>query len=152
MISPGTPVPDTDVYDGKGAAPLPVFFQRRTLLMFFAADCERCRHVLALVARWRTTGINVVGISQETIEDTADFLKETRFSIPVVIDDRPYQASRAFGIEHVPALALVDDDFIEWTSDGCPDVELAEIQVRLGIAKPLSTDSPAAARPSKHVH
>lgn len=152
MISSGAPVPDTDVYDGKGAAPLPVFFQGRTLLMFFAADCERCRHVLALVARWRTAGVNVVGISQETIEDTADFLKESRFSIPVVIDDRPYQASRAFEIEQVPALALVDDDFIEWTSDGCPDADLAEVQVRLGIAKPLSTDSPAVARSSRHIH
>jgi len=120
--------------------------------MFFAADCERCRHVLALVARWRTAGVKVVGISQETIEDTADFLKGSHFSIPVVIDDRPYQASRAFEIEQVPALALVDDDFIEWTSDGCPDAELAEVQIRLGIAKPLSTDSPTAARPSKHVH
>ena len=151
MIANGSPVPDPEVYDGKGGAPLPVFLQGRTLLLFFAADCQRCGEMLALVARWRTAGANVVGISQETIEDTADFLQETKFSIPVVIDDRPYPASRAFEIEQVPALALVDNDLIEWTCDGCSQADLVEIHGLLGISRPLPTDFHGAARPSKHL-
>ncbi len=151
MITPGTPVPDPEVYDGKGSAPLPVFFQGRTLLLFFAAGSQRCKRILALVAQWRTAGTNVVGISQETVEDTADFLQEARYSIPVVIDDRPYPASRAFGIEQVPTLALIADDAVEWTSDGCPDVDLIEIHRVLKIGKPLPSDDLGAGRPSKHL-
>lgn len=150
MISSGTPVPESEVYDAKGGAPLPVFFQGKTLLLFFAAGSERCRQLLALVAQWRTAGTNVVGISQETIEDTADFLQEVRYSIPVVIDDRPYPASRAFEIEQVPALALIDNDAVEWTSDGCSDIDLIEIHRMLGIAKPLPNDDLGAGRPSRH--
>lgn len=151
MISPGTPVPEPEVYDGKGGAPLPVFFQGRTLLFFFAAECERCAAVLPLMAQWRTAGANVVGISQETIEDTADFLQEVRYSIPVVIDDRPYPAARLFEIEHLPALALVDDDRIEWASDGCSDADLAEIHELLGISKDLPAEDLGMGRASKHI-
>ena len=151
MISPGRPVPDPEVYDGKGGAPLLVFFQGRTLLLFFAADCERCGQVLALLAQWRTSGANVVGISQETIEDTADFMQETKYSIPVVIDDLPYPASRAFEVEQLPALALIDNDQVEWTSDGCSDADLIEIHGLLGISKPLATDELGVGRASKHI-
>ena len=151
MISPGTPVPDPEVYDGKGGAPLPVFFQGRTLLFFFAAGCERCAGVLPLVAQWRTAGNNVVGISQETIEDTADFLQQARYSIPVVIDDRPYPASRAFEIEQLPSLALVDTDVIEWTSGGCSTEDLVEIHGLLQISKPLPAEDLGSGRASKHL-
>ena len=151
MISLGAPVPDPEVYDGKGSAPLPVFFQGPTLLLFIAAGSERCRKMVPLVARWRTLGTNVVGVSQETIEDTAEFLKEIGSSIPVVIDDRPYPASRAFEIEQVPALAMIINDHVEWVSDGCPPGDLVEIHRLLEISKPLPTEDLGAASPSKHI-
>ncbi len=151
MIAAGTPVPEPEVYDGTGGAPLPVFFEGRTLLFFFAADCERCAQVLAMLAKWRTAGTNVMGISQETIEDTADFLQETKFSLPLVIDDRPYPATQAFEIEQLPALALVDDDQIEWTSEGCSQADLAEVHGMLGISRPLPDEEPGPGRLSKHL-
>jgi len=151
VIEPGTPVPEPEVYDGKGSAPLPVFFQGRTLLFFFAAECERCAGVLPLMAQWRTAGTNVVGISQETIEDTAEFLQEVRYSIPVVIDDRPYPASRVFEIEQLPSIALVDNDVVEWTSDGCSVEDLAAARGLLGISKELPEDDLGAGRASKHL-
>lgn len=151
MIPAGTAVPEPEVFDGTGGAPLPVFFQGRMLLFFFAADCERCAQVLAMLARWRTAGAEVMGISQETIEDTAEFLEQTKFSLPLVIDDRPYPAARAFEVERLPALALVDNDQIEWTSDGCSQADLAEIHRMLGLSTPLSDVELGPGRLSKHL-
>ncbi|NNC91284.1 MAG: redoxin domain-containing protein [Acidimicrobiia bacterium] len=125
MIEIGTVVPEVDVYDGKGAAPLPVFFAGPTLLVFFRADCRRCEGLLGLAAGIGriARGLTVVGVSQETIEDTADFLAGIGVRLPVVIDDHPYRASGAFGMELVPSLVLIEDDRISWVSDGAADIE-----------------------------
>lgn len=125
MIEIGTVVPEVDVYDGKGAAPLPVFFNGPALLVFFRANCRRCEGLLGLAAGIGriARGLTVVGVSQETIEDTAEFMAGISVRMPVVIDDRPYRASAAFGLEQVPALVLIEDDRIRWTSDGGDDIE-----------------------------
>lgn len=125
MIEIGTAVPEVDVYDGKGAAPLPVFFAGPTLLVFFRADCRRCAGLLGLAAGIGriARGLTVVGVSQETIEDTAEFLAGIGVRLPVVIDDHPYRASATFGMELVPSLALIENDHISWTSDGAADIE-----------------------------
>ena len=98
MIEVGAPVPEVDVYDGKGAAPLPVFFSGPALLLFFRADCRRCDGLLGMVAGIgrKARGLTVIGVAQETIEDTGELLNDIGVRMPVVIDDRPYQASAAF--------------------------------------------------------
>jgi len=125
VIAVGTSVPEVDVYDGKGAAPLPVFFDGPALLVFFRADCRRCEGLLGLGAGIGriAPGLTVIGVSQETIEDTASFMAGIGVRMPVVIDDHPYRASAAFGMETLPALVLIEDDRISWTSDGAADIE-----------------------------
>lgn len=133
MIAPGSVVPEVDVYDGKGAAPLPVFFDGPALLLFFGAGCRRCEGMLGLAAGIGriSKGLSVIGISQETIEDTAQLLKQLGVRLPVVIDDRPYPAAIAFQIETLPALALLEDDRIVFTSDGCNSQDLDEFASRV---------------------
>ena len=41
MIELGAPVPEAEVFDGAGSAPLPVFFDGPALLLFFRDDCRR---------------------------------------------------------------------------------------------------------------
>jgi len=129
VIAVGAEVPEVDVYDGKGAAPLPVFYQGPTLLLFFRDGCGRCEGMLGLVAGLGRIAkdLTVIGVSQETIEDTAKFLKRIGIKLPVVIDDRPYGASAAFGIETLPAVALLENDAVTWTSDGCSAAEVEEL-------------------------
>jgi len=155
VIQVGTVVPEVDVYDGKGAAPLPVFFDGPALLVFFRADCRRCEGVLGLAAGVGriARGLTVVGVSQETIADTAEFLSGIGVRMPVVIDDVPYRASAAFGMETVPALVLIEDDRVSWASDGAGPEDLEELARRLaGWIKrtpveihPDYLDSPTAA-------
>jgi hypothetical protein len=125
VIEVGTAVPEVDVYDGKGAAPLPVYFNGPALLVFFRADCRRCEGLLGLAAGIGRLArrLTVIGVSQETIEDTAGFMAGIGVRMPVVIDDHPYRASAAFGMETVPAIVLIEDDRISWTSDGGEDID-----------------------------
>lgn len=133
MIEVGTAVPEVDVYDGKGAAPLPVFFDGPALLVFFRADCRRCEGLLGLAAGIGriARGLTVVGVSQETIEDTAEFMTGIGVRMPVVIDDHPYRASAAFGMEAVPAIVLIEVDRITWTSDGAGNEDIEELARRV---------------------
>lgn len=129
MIEVGAPVPEVDVYDGKGAAPLPVFFSGPALLLFFRADCRRCDGLLGMVAGIgrKARGLTVIGVAQETIEDTGELLNDIGVRMPVVIDDRPYQASAAFQLEKLPAAVLIENDHVAWGSDGCDGPALAEL-------------------------
>lgn len=139
MIEVGTAVPEVDVYDGKGAAPLPVFFDGSALLVFFRTNCRRCEGLLGLAAGIGriARGLTVVGVSQETIEATAQFMTGIGVRMSVVIDDHPYRASAAFGMETVPALALIENDRISWTSDGAGDIEELARQVAPWIKRPV---------------
>jgi len=120
VIAPGSPVPEPDVYDAKGAAPLPVFYDGTALLVFFRAVSEPCADLLREIQELRTLEphVPVVGVSQETIEDTAKLLYHLDVRFPVVIDDRPCLASRAFGVKVVPAFVLVHDDQVVGAVEG----------------------------------
>ncbi|MGI9647842.1 MAG: TlpA family protein disulfide reductase [Acidimicrobiia bacterium] len=133
MIEVGTRIPEVDVYDGKGAAPIAVFFAGPALLLFFRGGCRRCEGLLGLVAGMgkKARGLTVIGVSQETIEDTGELLNTIRVRMPVVIDDRPYRASQAFGLESLPAAVLIENDHVAWGSDGCDRTDLAELAGRV---------------------
>jgi hypothetical protein len=133
VIAVGARIPEVDVYDGKGAAPIGVFFTGPALLLFFRADCRRCQGVLGLVAGMgrKARGLTVIGVSQETIEDTGELLNTIRVRMPVVIDDRPFRASQAFELESLPAAVLIENDHIAWGSDGCDASALVELAGRV---------------------
>jgi hypothetical protein len=116
-----------------------VFFDGPALLVFFRADCRRCEGVLGLAAGIGriAKGLTVIGVSQETIEETAELMNGIGVRMPVVIDDRPYPASAAFGLETVPALVLIEGDRISWTSDGAGNADIEELS---GLLAPWTRD------------
>lgn len=139
MIAVGSPVPEAEVYDGRGAAPLPVFFAGTALLVFFRSESDPCRRLLSNIGELRLfePGVPVIGVSQETIEATAELLQELGIGLPVVIDDRPFPASAAFDFGSLPAFALIEDDRVRFVSEGLgPDLGrlLAELTTITGQA------------------
>jgi len=159
VIPVGTAVPEVDVYDGSGAAPLPVFYDGPALLLFFRAGCRRCDGLLGLVAGIGRVarGLTVIGVSQETIEDTAELLGGLGVRLPVVIDDRPYRATAAFDLQSLPGVVLVEGDRVVWGSEGCGGADVVDLVSRLGswtgksepALHPDYVDAPPAA--SKHL-
>jgi peroxiredoxin len=83
------------------------------LLAFFKASCPTCRlawpYLQRLHAAYGGTGVRVVGVSQNGIDEGRRFFEEWgKASFAVVADPEPgFAASNAFGVEAVPHLVLV---------------------------------------------
>jgi peroxiredoxin len=99
-IAPGTPAPPIDGLD-LGAAPAALFF--------FKVTCPVCRMAAPKVASL-AEGYpgRVVGIGQDPAPKLAAFADEHGMGFGSASDPPPYAASRAYGIETVPTLFVID--------------------------------------------
>src|SRR5215469_5812718 len=81
------------------------------LAAFFKVACPTCQYTFPFLERlyqqFRPHPIQIWGISQDDAESSRRFAKEFRITFPVLIDDYPYETSRAFGLTHVPTLFLI---------------------------------------------
>jgi len=87
-----------------------VFSGRRVALFFFNVTCERCQRELSNLDRLSSLfkdRVAIVAISLSDLRQTKDVLRSDKSTLTTLIDDRE-EARRAFGIEEVPALILVD--------------------------------------------
>ncbi|MCS7023209.1 MAG: TlpA family protein disulfide reductase [Bryobacteraceae bacterium] len=79
------------------------------LLVFFKVSCPVCQRTLPFLERVRENGqVRVVGVSQDDVESTQEFLREFSPGIETVYDPSPYPASQAFRITHVPTIFLIE--------------------------------------------
>ncbi len=83
------------------------------LLAFFKVSCPVCQLTLPFLDRIHNPGrLPVYAISQNDAEDTREFQRHFRVTLPTLLDsdDRHYPASNAFGISSVPTTFLVERD------------------------------------------
>ena len=89
---------------GEGAA-------GSTLLFFFKHDCATCDLTAPLVERLHGAlghrGLRVLGVSQDPIAKTADFVDRHGLSFSIALDNE-LEVSAAYGFDAVPALVLAD--------------------------------------------
>jgi peroxiredoxin len=96
--------------DGANGLPL--------LLAFFKTSCPTCRltwpYLQRLHAAYGGTGVRVVGVSQNGIEESRRFSEEWgKATFDLVMDPEPgFAASNAFQVEAVPHLVLISSDGI----------------------------------------
>jgi peroxiredoxin len=124
------------------------------LVAFFKVSCPTCQYTFPFVERiyqqLRPQGVLVWGISQDDAPVSERFAKEYGISFPILIDDYPYQTSRAYGLKYVPTLFLIHPSGeVDLMSDGFARTDLLEIQMRL--AKHFSVTLPALFLPNERV-
>lgn len=124
------------------------------LAVFFKVSCPTCQYAFPFVERlhqqFRAQGIQVWAISQDNARDSQGFVKEFGITFPVLIDDYPYETSRAYGIKFVPTLFLISSSGrVEIAGDGFAKVDLLEIQKWFG--KHFSLSPPSLFLPSEKV-
>jgi peroxiredoxin len=104
-MMPGLSLPRLDGGEGSLhalAADAPV------LLAFFKISCPVCQLTLPFLERLRGTQ-RIVGISQDTAEDTGEFNQYYGLTFPMLLDpEDDFPASNAFGITHVPTIFLIE--------------------------------------------
>ncbi|HEV2177926.1 MAG TPA: TlpA disulfide reductase family protein [Terriglobia bacterium] len=124
------------------------------LLGFFKVSCPTCQYAFPFIERIHQqlgrSGAQVWGVSQDSAADTRRFATEFGVSFPLLIDEKPYDASRRYGVHFTPTLFLVTPDGqVALASDGFVKSDLLEIQKWLG--KHYSVAPPALFLPQERV-
>jgi len=85
------------------------------VLAFFKISCPVCQFTFPYLERLyrglNGKGVTLIGISQNTKEDTASFNRQYGVTFPVALDDRnKFPVSNAYGLTNVPTLFYIDQD------------------------------------------
>ena len=106
------------------------------LVVFFKTSCPTCQYTFPFLERLhkRFSGerVQVVGVSQDPPEDTAEFYQEYCLSFPMLIDDENFMVSSAYEVRFVPSIFLIHKNGeIQISSEGFCKVDLLAIQDEL---------------------
>jgi peroxiredoxin len=85
------------------------------VLAFFKVSCPTCQYAFPFLERlhkaYSSTGVTLVGISENGDKDTAAFNQEFGVTFPVLLDDTDsYPVSNAYGLTNVPTLFWIAQD------------------------------------------
>src|SRR3954467_12915716 len=85
------------------------------VLAFFKVSCPVCQMAFPFFERlhqaFREKNVQVIGVSQDSAQDTAGFAKQFGITFPIALDDtQKYPASNSYQLTNVPSLFLVNTD------------------------------------------
>lgn len=107
------------------------------LAAFFKVSCPICQMAFPYVERlFQAYGkqgkITVTGVSQDNAADTRAFNREFGVTFPVLLDEKNYAVSRAYGLTNVPTLFLISPEGeIEMTLVSWSKAEMEQLSRRL---------------------
>jgi len=140
MLRAGDPAPDfTTLPELESAAsasapgPIPV------LVAFFKISCPVCQYTFPFLERLHqgAKGIRILGISQDDAESTREFNQELGITLPMRLEQRGFQVSNAFRIDHVPSMFLVSGNSIAEAETGFSKAFLERMAELAGLEEPL---------------
>jgi peroxiredoxin len=138
MRRAGEPAPDFELPNGDGrhVTLRQLRSEAPALLAFFKISCPVCQFTFPFLERLANeSGLRVVGVSQDSPNDTREFCSGFGITFPILFDSAGtrYRASNAYGITHVPSLFLVEPDgSISAAESGFSRPFLADLGARFG--------------------
>ncbi len=138
-LSAGTLAPDFSLptINGKRFTLADALRRGPVVLAFFKVSCPVCQYALPFLERlhqaYQGRNVTVAGVSQNSAEDTAAFMKQFGITFPVLLDDPAhYKVSNAYGLTNVPTVFyIVPGGEIEVSSVGWVRTEIADISSRV---------------------
>jgi len=103
------------------------------LAVFFKISCPVCQYALPFFDRlykaYGNSKLSIIGVSQNSREETASFIQKFAITFPVLLDDtKHYPASNAYGLTTVPSsFWIAEDGEIEVSSVGWVRRDFEEI-------------------------
>lgn len=117
--APGFTLPDGD---GVPRALADLTAAGPALLAFFRTSCPTCHLAMPVIAeleRRYGDSVPVVAVTQSAVGSTRPWLHEAGFAGPVLDDETGrFGVSRAYDVQTVPTLVLVDDGRVVATAEG----------------------------------
>src|SRR6476659_8735800 len=113
MLGIGDTAPEFSLLDLQGRTKsLRDFISNKpTLIALFKVSCPVCQFTFPFLQRLaKSDNLEVVGISQDDVEDTEDFRKAYGVTFTTLVDEprKGYPVSNAYGITSVPSLFRVE--------------------------------------------
>jgi peroxiredoxin len=109
---------------------------------FFKVSCPVCQFTFPFLERLYKQlggdGVAFLGVSQDDARATKDFARQYGVTFPMVLDEKGYPASNAYGLTMVPTVFLVDTDgTVKVSSMGFNKYDLEKIASELADRKLL---------------
>ena len=138
-LNPGTRAPDfiLPAVQGRQVSLDEALQKGPVVLAFFKVTCPVCQYAFPFLQRVyganRSTNVTVLGVSQDNLRDTQEFLREYGVSFPVALDDHAkYAVSNAYGLTNVPTIFYIEPSGeIEISSVGWSKADMETINRRL---------------------
>ncbi len=127
-------------FDGHSFSLKDALSRGPVLAAFFKISCPVCQFAFPYLERiyraYRNQGVTIVGISQNTAQETKHFLKEYGITFPILLDDTAsYPVSNAYGLTNVPTIFWIGPDGdIAISSVGWVKAEMEELNQRVAEA------------------
>jgi peroxiredoxin len=100
-------------------------------LVFYKFSCPTCQLTLPFLQKIYDAygdALYFVAIAQDGPNDTKQFLKDYKITIPTLMDMSPYPVSSTYKLENVPSLFLVDQNHkILYSGDGFVKQEILNL-------------------------
>jgi peroxiredoxin len=115
-INPGTTAPAFSLKDlsRKEYSLAAVLEKGPVVAAFFKISCPVCQFTFPFIERlfkrYGGDGVTFLGISQDDAKATKKFASEYGVTFPMVLDDKDYSVSNAYGLTTVPTIFLIDTD------------------------------------------
>jgi peroxiredoxin len=88
--------------------------QGPVFVAFFKVSCPVCQFTFPFLERlykqFGGDGVTFLGVSQDDARATKEFARQYGLTFPMVMDEKGYPASNAYGLTMVPTVFLVDTD------------------------------------------
>src|SRR4051812_2028743 len=142
-VAPEISLPSTD---GRSVSLNSLRGQAPVVLAFFKVGCPTCQYAFPFLDRisraYAKDKLAVIGVSQDSRENTLEFMKKFGVSFPVLLDDtKKYPASNAYRLTNVPSIFLVslsgkiESSTVGWVKDEMQKLNQSAAKLA-GVAPP----------------
>ena len=115
-VAAGTKAPTFSLkgLDGKEYSLEELLKEGPVFAAFFKVSCPVCQFTFPFLERlykqFGGDGATFLGVSQDDARATKDFARQYGVTFPMVMDEKGYPASNAYGLSMVPTVFLIDTD------------------------------------------
>lgn len=122
--------------DGKDYSLSQLLKRGPVLVAFFKISCPICQFTFPFLERifqrYGGDDVTFLAISQDDTKATKEFAQKYGVSFPLVMDEKNYPASNAYGLTNVPTIFLIEPDgAVKVSSTGFVKADLETITKEL---------------------
>ncbi len=146
------PAIDLPLVDGRKFSLTHALKKGPLVAVFFKVSCPVCQFALPYLERiYKAYGksgkVSLTGISQDNAADTEAFNRRFGVTFPVLIEQKGYAVSNAYGLTNVPTIFMISpSEEIEFSSVSWSKPDMEELSRKLAE---LSGSAPATIFPAK---